>query len=1117
MSDTCDYVAGRDDPGSWQGEDSDDWLLAEESWSCPHPTHEDAEGGSEYCLFHMDPEKRPNNVDETDELLAEITHATENADHSSTLDGDPHRAQFVGATFVDLDLSERELASTDACDIRFDHALFSAHDESLRFDGVTIEAREQLVSFAGATFETTGDGDVTFEDAKFRATGGEDLVLENATFSASGTGDVRFASTTFESEDGDIKASDVTFVTRGEGDVIFDDGGRSFSNRGGAEFVTKADSYFDFVNASFVARHGGDVRFQLASFDTEGNGNLLFNGATFAAAEDGDVVFEDATFNGDGGDGDGVVVFRDAEFQSANGHLRFGRSRFQALTSQVIFENATFRTTGSGRVEFQPSNFVAEDAQLSFEDATFGTAGHSDVMFHDSIFRTGRASITFEDATFGIGRDGQGTLDFANTEFTTDEGDISFHDTQFTVDGDGEGDVTFEGAHFETEIGDISFEDTRLIVYGEGDGSVLFKGVELRAGRGTIDFTDSRFRGEGEGEEGGDVDWRQAKFLSCGGIVRFEGARFHAEGDGHTRFEGVDFGIPEVVDDDENGDDGNGTAGTADGGSKAEASPREDGTTPEQNVLQFEGARFTSGSSGNVNFRNVTFGVTSEELDFSNTQFAADDTGDVDFYNTMVQTETGTVDFSHSRFAASGNGNVNFSEVTIQTETETVDFSHTRFDAGVNGTISFAEAKLPTGKGEVAFTDARFTSEGRGQLTFDECSVDGCCSFEEAAFDVKTLFTNLELDPTASSSFARTRFSDRCEFGTDDGVIPGELDFTGARFDRSLTFQKADEAVDDLPDSLSDEKYPFVDPDRSDRSERPRLAFVNAISFERAKLPDNVDFSATRFPPGTTFDGAELSGANFSNADLAFVSLEQARLNRAELLGTNLVGAKLYGTMLGDAAINTETSFWQTSDNIETESLLKKARRRWPSFFSLGDLSYCIYDYRFADTKGGKTSYASDSENLQKATEVYSTLESTAKYNSMPNLLTNSFLGRKDVQRRQYRQEERRGMWLRSVVPNLVARYGESIGRVVFTGVVVVLSFAVIYRLGGLVESADDPGEAVGFLDSLYFSALTFSTLGYGDFNPLGTFGRVTAIFETALGVTILAILVFVFSRRATR
>jgi hypothetical protein len=73
-----------------------------------------------------------------------------------------------------------------------------------------------------------------------------------------------------------------------------------------------------------------------------------------------------------------------------------------------------------------------------------------------------------------------------------------------------------------------------------------------------------------------------------------------------------------------------------------------------------------------------------------------------------------------------------------------------------------------------------------------------------------------------------------------------------------------------------------------------------------------------------------------------------------------------------------------------------------------------------------------------------------------------------------------------------------------------------VYHSFGLVERANYGDEATLF-EGLYFSGLSFTTLGYSDFNPVNQWGQVLAILETSVGVVRLAILVFVFGPRATR
>ena len=403
-------------------------------------------------------------------------------------------------------------------------------------------------------------------------------------------------------------------------------------------------------------------------------------------------------------------------------------------------------------------------------------------------------------------------------------------------------------------------------------------------------------------------------------------------------------------------------------------------------------------------------------------------------------------------------------------------------------------------------------------MSFDNATVGASLSFQDALFDSGStvVLTNAE-------------FRDDVMFGFDlrENVKYGHsLDFSGATFRGALNFRGGSDSTTRTERSDSEEsKFDFV--------------FAGELDFSDVTLADGVDFSATRFPSDAeftnatlidadfsdadltgakdvstaSFDGANLTGANFSRAELAGASFERARLNRAELLGTNLAGAKLYGALLGDARINRETDFWLDGDEDdsrrEPDGSLAPVRvlRRVKMAFREQE-PYCSYDPRYRGSGG--------TPNLEKAGEVYGELENLARNNSLPGLASECFLGRKDVQFREYLRDDDTGMIVRSFVPTLVARYGESPARVLGTGAVTVLAFGLVYYSFGLVERANS-GDSATLFESLYFSGLTFTTLGYGDFNPANQLGQVLAVLETSIGVVLLAILVFVFGRRATR
>jgi hypothetical protein len=88
----------------------------------------------------------------------------------------------------------------------------------------------------------------------------------------------------------------------------------------------------------------------------------------------------------------------------------------------------------------------------------------------------------------------------------------------------------------------------------------------------------------------------------------------------------------------------------------------------------------------------------------------------------------------------------------------------------------------------------------------------------------------------------------------------------------------------------------------------------------------------------------------------------------------------------------------------------------------------------------------------------------------------------------------------------------------------------VLYLVGGWVHPVN-PNNTLGpavsltrlpehpevIWQSLYYSTLTFTALGFGDFRPVGGLGQFVTIVETATGAILLALLVFVFGRRAAR
>jgi hypothetical protein len=112
--------------------------------------------------------------------------------------------------------------------------------------------------------------------------------------------------------------------------------------------------------------------------------------------------------------------------------------------------------------------------------------------------------------------------------------------------------------------------------------------------------------------------------------------------------------------------------------------------------------------------------------------------------------------------------------------------------------------------------------------------------------------------------------------------------------------------------------------------------------------------------------------------------------------------------------------------------------------------------------------------------------------------------------------------WVTNGFLDGIAGYGERPQRTLALSVAVVVGSALAYPAGGGLVA---DGELIRYgshglraaLDGLYFSVVTFATLGLGDVHPAGDIGRFIAASEGLAGAFLTAIFVFSLGRRVTR
>jgi voltage-gated potassium channel Kch len=112
-----------------------------------------------------------------------------------------------------------------------------------------------------------------------------------------------------------------------------------------------------------------------------------------------------------------------------------------------------------------------------------------------------------------------------------------------------------------------------------------------------------------------------------------------------------------------------------------------------------------------------------------------------------------------------------------------------------------------------------------------------------------------------------------------------------------------------------------------------------------------------------------------------------------------------------------------------------------------------------------------------------------------------------------------------SAAVNLLCGYGEKPENVIRFSLSMIVFCALMYFLFGISYqdeilsinfSNSLPDNISALLNSIYFSVVTFTTLGYGDITPVG-FSRFIATIEAFTGSFSLALFVVVFVKRMTR
>lgn len=272
---------------------------------------------------------------------------------------------------------------------------------------------------------------------------------------------------------------------------------------------------------------------------------------------------------------------------------------------------------------------------------------------------------------------------------------------------------------------------------------------------------------------------------------------------------------------------------------------------------------------------------------------------------------------------------------------------------------------------------------------------------------------------------------------------------------------------------------------------------LRGISLKRANLA-GIDLVKHHAKTGFDMSNAELYRADLSGAHMFNLNLENASLMKADLrdanvhcaglINTNLLGVKWNGAKIENINVGKQ---------LKQEKLALEAER-------LGEMEIAK-DY------------------FEQAEEIYRDLRKAAEREGL-FAMAGDFI-RRELTMRRHQMPKHSFPRITSKVIDLFCGYGEAPTRVIIFSMVLILICAICYFFTGLkfgdVEhvfraSNDFSTNFYLFFNCIYYSVVTFTTLGYGDFTPIG-FSRAIAAIEAFTGSFTIALFVVVFVKKMTR
>ena len=244
---------------------------------------------------------------------------------------------------------------------------------------------------------------------------------------------------------------------------------------------------------------------------------------------------------------------------------------------------------------------------------------------------------------------------------------------------------------------------------------------------------------------------------------------------------------------------------------------------------------------------------------------------------------------------------------------------------------------------------------------------------------------------------------------------------------------------------------------------------------------------------------SNLTGANFEKADMASIDFEEAHLLRC-----NLSGARLWSAVIKDSNL--------AEANLQEADFLKAVFTNVKFWHTKLNNAKFITRYSFS----GKSPI--DETGFLSASEAYRNLKQYFIANGRYDDSSWACFKERQLERKHF-FKKRNLLYFPSLMMALLCGYGEKPYRVILSSAAFVFIYSIIYAALNIFKVSLTAVSAKGFSiwDYIYFSIVTFTTVGFGDLSPkMVPLYQMLVGSEAFVGAFMMGLFVFTLARKYT-